>query len=208
MANHRLVYDGCQVGSFRRSQSQLDDRSAVFPRARAVVFRTLPLMPSAPSMFHTDCDGKPLQPISTGKIHVFQPLSLQVWASSSYLLFFSSWASSTLSSHGTVSSTRITRFADFDHNTISGLRVVWATSSGNVSFFPRSTLISQSRETSTRLAVLAEVVGFASPSLTKLMKWGPALFRGLSFFRCLSRTSAIPEAPGRGAICTALVPMR
>ncbi|KAH3699914.1 hypothetical protein DPMN_074876 [Dreissena polymorpha] len=76
MANHYLVYDGCQFGSLRLNQSQLDARSAALPRAWIVVFLTLPSAPSAPNIFHTDCDGNPLHPTSTGKIHVFQPLSL------------------------------------------------------------------------------------------------------------------------------------
>ncbi|KAH3750757.1 hypothetical protein DPMN_185288 [Dreissena polymorpha] len=90
MVNHYLVYDGCQFGLLGLNQSQLDARSAALPRAWIVVFLTLPSAPSAPNIFHTYCDGNPLHPTSTGKIHVFQPLSLHTSARSWYLAFFSS----------------------------------------------------------------------------------------------------------------------
>ena len=77
-------------------------------------------------------------------------------------------------------------------------RFVWTTS-GNTSFFFRSTCISQFLESSSRLVLLViVVVFFFSPSLTNLINYGPlnywplvgCLFRVLSF----SRMSAISQS--------------
>ncbi|KAH3696742.1 hypothetical protein DPMN_084218, partial [Dreissena polymorpha] len=38
MANHYLVYDGCQFGSLRLNQSHMNSRSVSVPRALFVVF--------------------------------------------------------------------------------------------------------------------------------------------------------------------------
>ncbi|KAH3830422.1 hypothetical protein DPMN_103666 [Dreissena polymorpha] len=65
-----LNVDVISQAPLRLNQSQLDARSAALPRAWIVVFLTLPSAPSAPNIFHTDCDGNPLHPTSTGKIHV------------------------------------------------------------------------------------------------------------------------------------------
>ena len=86
--SYHSVYVGFHVCSLRLSQSQLDALSAALARAFTEDLRVFPLIPIAPIIFHTDCDGNPVHPTSTGKIHVFQPLSLQVLARSSYFAFF------------------------------------------------------------------------------------------------------------------------
>ncbi|KAH3736830.1 hypothetical protein DPMN_043404 [Dreissena polymorpha] len=81
-------------------------------------------MPKAPSAFHTDCAGKPLHHTSTGKIQVVYPLFLHISASSWYFDRFLSFASSVLSSQGTVSSRSIIFFGAVDQMTNSGHRFV------------------------------------------------------------------------------------
>ncbi|KAH3833934.1 hypothetical protein DPMN_107250 [Dreissena polymorpha] len=66
-----LVCDGFHVVSLPCSHSQLDALSAA-------LFLALPLMPKAPSAFHTDYAGMPLHPTSTRKIQVVYPLSLHI----------------------------------------------------------------------------------------------------------------------------------
>lgn len=86
---------------------------------------------------HADLAGKPLQPISTGKSHTCQPLSLQSWTKDWYLRAFLSWAASQPSSHGTVKSTKIIFWSLVDHSTRSEQSVV-CTTSGNFSLLPTS----------------------------------------------------------------------
>lgn len=85
---------------------------------------------------------KPLHPSSTGNGHVCYPLFLHSWISVWYFKAFLSWASSQQYSHGTVRLMKRILRSFSDHRTVSGQRVVWTTS-GNCSFIPTSTLISQ-----------------------------------------------------------------
>lgn len=86
-----------------------------------------------------DCTAKPLQPTSIG-----HP---RLWHSSTklaHLAHFLSLASSLRSSQGTVSCSRTICFKESENRTLSGLRVVSAMCSGNLSCFPRSAFICQS----------------------------------------------------------------
>ena len=75
----------------------------------------------APGILNTDCDGKPLQQITTRNTAVFRPLSLYVSARYWYLTFLNSW-NTVLSSQDTVSSTITTYFGYTDYRSISGQR--------------------------------------------------------------------------------------
>ena len=73
----------------------------VFPACTQVsfmiLFPSLPVMPSLPSVLHTGCAGKPRHPNYTGKHHVFYSLSWHCSTNSWYFNRLRSWASSTLS---------------------------------------------------------------------------------------------------------------
>ncbi len=75
---------------------------------------------------------------------VFHPL-LQHSPANSYLALFRSNASSIRSSQGTVNSSKTTCLDDYENRNISGLSVVVAMVSGNLSRLPRSTFSCQSR---------------------------------------------------------------
>ena len=51
---------------------QHDDLSAAWPSFLTALLLCLPVTPSAENSRHTDGAGNPLQPISTGKFHIFQ----------------------------------------------------------------------------------------------------------------------------------------
>ena len=63
-----------------------------------------PVIPIALSALHIDCPTKLLHLTSTAKNQIFHPFCWQSFISSWYFRFFLSFASSILSSHGTVSS--------------------------------------------------------------------------------------------------------
>ena len=54
------------------NQIQQDDLCAAWPSFLTALLLCIPVTPSAENSRHTDCAGNPLQPISTGKFHVFQ----------------------------------------------------------------------------------------------------------------------------------------
>ena len=89
-----------------------------------------------------------------------------------YLSSFLLYASYTLSSHGTVSSTRTTFLLLLGQRTASGLSVVVVTSLGNINFFPRSTSSVQS------LAVVSKPTSLV---LVSFVACGPALTNAISF---------------------------
>ena len=64
-----------------------------------------------PSVLNTDCMWKPRQPTSIGKRHVFHIFSWHCSTNSWYFNRLRSWASSALSSYGTVSSITILSFS-------------------------------------------------------------------------------------------------
>jgi len=183
-----LVCAGFHVASLRRSQSQLDALSAALPRARTELFLDLPFMPRAPKAFQTDWAGKPLHPTSTGKTQLENPFSLHKSASSWYFDRFLSFASSVLSSQGTVSSTSIIIFGIVDKMTMSGRRLV-CTTSGKTNLRCRSTFISQCLASCSRPVFWTPFA--LCPGFTKLMKPGPLVSICLSCLLSFSRMSAI-----------------
>ncbi len=103
-----------------------------------------PLTPRSLSVRSNECPAKPRQPTSTGSLNTFQPPHLHSSTSSAYLALLRSFASSNLSSQGTVSSTMTTCLVDSDVITMSGrseVAVMWL---GNLSCLPRSTWRCQS----------------------------------------------------------------
>ena len=102
-----------------------------------------PFTPRPLNIFHNDCAGNPLAPISTGNSQHFHPLALQSSCNWRYFVYFLSWASSHRVSQGTVSSIITMALLIMDDNTMSGLSVVWMTF-GKTSFFFRSTVTSHS----------------------------------------------------------------
>ncbi|KAI8479449.1 hypothetical protein Bbelb_428190 [Branchiostoma belcheri] len=109
-----------------RSSRQHDALSAASPILRTAAFLSLPVIPTADSIFHTDCAGKPLHPTSTVRTPYEQPslptivptLLQQVL----YFALFLSWASSQPSSQGTVNSIMTIFFPSSDDTTASGRR--------------------------------------------------------------------------------------
>ncbi len=81
------------------------------------------------------------------KFHLssFHPLLQHSPANSPYLALFRSNVSSIWSSQGTVNSSRTTRLYDSENKTMSGLSVVMAMVSVNLSCLPRSTFSCQFR---------------------------------------------------------------
>ena len=156
--SYGVEVDSFQLFSSRRSHNQLDARSGVWLSLWIVLRLSLPI----------DWEQNFPTPTSMGKSHVCHPLLLHSLRRSVYLAFFLSYASSHLVSHGTVSSIIMSFFPVSDHNTISGLRLVW-TIPGNTSFFPKSTSMFQPVVPS-RIDVFCVSCALAvSPGFTKLM---------------------------------------
>ena len=97
-----IVRFAAQVVSPLLNQSQLDDSSAVRVSFFIAFCLSCPFTPRPLSIFHSDCAGNPLAPISTGKSQHFHPLALHSSCSWRYFAFFLSWASSHRVSQGTV----------------------------------------------------------------------------------------------------------
>jgi len=134
--------------------------------AASMMFLTAFLMssPSTPSILRaliSDWPTNPLHLSSMGFHQILHPL-LQP-ASSSYLALFFSKASSIQSCQGTVNSSRTTCLVISDTKTMSGLSVVTAMFSGNLSCFPRSTFSCQS----CAVALIASGAGVGSPQLSQ-----------------------------------------
>lgn len=130
-----------------------------------------PFIPSVDKALQSDCPGNLRQPTSTGNLHARHPTCWHCWVSGWYFPSFLSWASSILSSHGTVSSSNTTCFVALDHRTMSGLRVEVVIFSGNLSCLRRSTLMSQS-VADVRIPEPLDVALELSPALTNLIIWG------------------------------------
>lgn len=94
----------------------------------------------------------------------------QIFMSSLYLALFLLNASSSWSSRGTVSSSRTTCFNDSDTGTMSGLSVVRAMVSGNLSHLSRLTFSCQSQVTARNYPVEFVSCCCFSPALTKAIK--------------------------------------
>ena len=143
-ASVQLAYLGDQLGSFLFSQSQWLLRSAMLDISLMAWLRTCPLIPKSFINLTVDVATKPRHPTSTGQTFALYPLCSASAARSEYRSFFLSKASSTASSHGTVSSTKYTLHFVLDHKSRSGLRLVMAISGGTVRRWPTSTSICQS----------------------------------------------------------------
>ena len=125
-----------------------------------------PFTPRPLNIFHNDCAGNPLAPISTGNSQHFHPLALQSSCNWRYFAFFLSWASSHRVSQGTVSSIITMALLIMDDNTMSGLSVVWMTF-GKTSFFFRSTVTSHSFASSKIDFVIFSLFATGWPSLNQ-----------------------------------------
>ena len=130
--------------SLLHSHSQLEPLSAASEAFQARFLFCTPFSPSMDIIFHNECAGNPLALTSTGKLQHFQPASAHSKSRSWYFAYFRLYASSTLSSHGMVSSTMMTCLLLLDQITISGLNSVLLISRGKCSCLSRSTSISQS----------------------------------------------------------------
>ncbi len=103
-----------------------------------------PLTPRSLSVRSNDWSAKPRQLTYTGSLRAFQPPLLHSSTSSAYLALLRSFASSNLSSQGTVSSTMTTCLVDSDVSTMSGRSEVALMWFENLSCLPRSTWRCQS----------------------------------------------------------------
>lgn len=106
------------------SQSHWRLLSAVSDTALMAWRRLWPLTPTSLSKLVIDDATKPLHPTSTGRISAVQPCCCASTDRSAYRRCFLSYASSSGSSQGSVSSTIKTFLTGGDQNTKSGLRVV------------------------------------------------------------------------------------
>ena len=174
----------------------IDADSAVLPALSITVRRSFPVTPSIFSDLHVDWPGNPRQPISNGKHQVFQPLSLHLSTNSAYLSIFRSWASSILSSHGTVSSMITHTLLSFEDITMSGRRFVGAIYSGKRNCLFRSTSSIQSLAMASipaalprTLVLLASVVA----AFTNLMNSGRRCFP-FAFFTAVFNPSAMASS--------------
>jgi len=156
--SHYVLVVGFQLLSSLFIHNQLDALSLVrlsVPNAR---FLFAPLIAKALNIFHSDCTGNPLAPISTGKSHTRHPFCLHCSCRLEYLALFLSQASSQRDSQGTVSSTITRHLSLSDQITMSRLNDVWIMF-GNASFCFKSTDISHLSDSSRMELVGCDCLG-------------------------------------------------
>jgi len=88
VVSHYELVVGFQLLSSLFIHNQLDALSAARLSVPTARFLSAPLIPKALNIFHSDCAGNPLAPISTGKSHTRHPFCLHCSCRSEYLAFF------------------------------------------------------------------------------------------------------------------------